>query len=80
MGSPRHCAGHRVYHDRIVQETPDADAHFPVPVGAEGNGEPSTDPSDLASLSDLNPVMPVQRYEHAHPGDLIHLDTKMLAH
>jgi transposase InsO family protein len=32
----------------------------------------------LARLSDLDPVVPVQRYEHAHPGDLIHLDTKKL--
>lgn len=32
----------------------------------------------LSKLSDLIPVEPVQRYEHAHPGDLIHIDTKKL--
>lgn len=33
----------------------------------------------LSKLSDLDPVEPVQRYEHAHPGDMIHIDTKKLA-
>ena len=32
----------------------------------------------LARLSDLEPAEPVQRYEHAKPGDLIHIDTKKL--
>lgn len=32
----------------------------------------------LSKLSDLDPVEPVQRYEHAEPGDLIHIDTKKL--
>lgn len=32
----------------------------------------------LSRLSDLEPVAPVVRYEHAHAGDLIHLDTKKL--
>jgi len=32
----------------------------------------------LGKLSDLDPVEPVQRYEHEHPGDLIHIDTKKL--
>lgn len=32
----------------------------------------------LSRLSDLAPAEPVVRYEHAHPGDLIHLDTKKL--
>jgi len=32
----------------------------------------------LSRLSDLDPVEPVMRYEHAHAGDLIHLDTKKL--
>lgn len=32
----------------------------------------------LARLSDLEPVEPVQRYEHERPGDLIHIDTKKL--
>jgi orotate phosphoribosyltransferase-like protein len=32
----------------------------------------------LARLSALDPVMSVQRYAHAHPGDLIHLDNKKL--
>lgn len=32
----------------------------------------------LSKLSDLAPAEPVQRYEHAHPGDLIHIDTKKL--
>jgi transposase InsO family protein len=32
----------------------------------------------LARLSDLDPVEPVQRYEHEAPGDLLHIDTKKL--
>jgi transposase InsO family protein len=32
----------------------------------------------LARWSDLAPSEPVLRYEHAHPGDLIHIDTKKL--
>jgi transposase InsO family protein len=32
----------------------------------------------LSKLADLDPAEPVVRYEHAHPGDLIHLDTKKL--
>ncbi len=32
----------------------------------------------LSRLSDLDPAEPVVRYEHAHPGDLIHIDTKKL--
>ena len=32
----------------------------------------------LSRLSDLDPVEPVQRYEHAAPGDLLHIDTKKL--
>lgn len=33
----------------------------------------------LSKLSDLEPAEPIVRYEHAHAGDLIHLDTKKLA-
>jgi transposase InsO family protein len=32
----------------------------------------------LSRLSDLVPVEPVVRYEHEHPGDMLHLDTKKL--
>jgi transposase InsO family protein len=32
----------------------------------------------LARWSDLKPSEPVVRYEHAHPGDLVHIDTKKL--
>ena len=32
----------------------------------------------LSKLSDLQPAEPVQRYEHAAPGDLLHIDTKKL--
>src|SRR5687767_2500647 len=32
----------------------------------------------LARLRDLEPCAPVVRYEHAHPGDLVHIDTKKL--
>jgi transposase InsO family protein len=32
----------------------------------------------LSRLRDLEPSEPVVRYEHAHPGDLIHIDTKKL--
>jgi len=32
----------------------------------------------LSRLRDLEPVEPVQRYEHAAPGDLLHIDTKKL--
>ena len=32
----------------------------------------------LSRLRDLDPTAPVLRYEHAHPGDLIHIDTKKL--
>ena len=32
----------------------------------------------LSKLSALEPSEPVVRYEHAHPGDLIHIDTKKL--
>jgi transposase InsO family protein len=33
----------------------------------------------LSRLSRLEPAAPIQRYEHAAPGDLIHLDIKKLA-
>ncbi len=32
----------------------------------------------LSKLRDLEPCKPVVRYEHAHPGDLVHIDTKKL--
>jgi transposase InsO family protein len=32
----------------------------------------------LSRLRDLEPSAPVVRYEHAHPGDLVHIDTKKL--
>jgi transposase InsO family protein len=32
----------------------------------------------LSRWADLQPSEPVVRYEHAHPGDLLHLDTKKL--
>lgn len=32
----------------------------------------------LSRLSDLEPSAPVVRYEHEHPGDLLHIDTKKL--
>ncbi|AKJ27290.1 mobile element protein [Caldimonas brevitalea] len=32
----------------------------------------------LSKLSDLDPREPVQRYEHAEAGDLLHIDTKKL--
>ncbi len=32
----------------------------------------------LARLRDLEPAAPTIRYEHPHPGDLLHLDIKML--
>jgi len=32
----------------------------------------------LSRLRDLQPAEPVARYEHEHPGDLVHIDTKKL--
>lgn len=32
----------------------------------------------LSKLNDVQPPEPVQRYEHAAPGDLLHIDTKKL--
>lgn len=32
----------------------------------------------LSKLSDLEPCEPIVRYEHEHPGDLIHIDIKKL--
>jgi transposase InsO family protein len=32
----------------------------------------------LSHLRDLEPAEPIVRYEHEHPGDLVHIDTKML--
>ncbi len=32
----------------------------------------------LSRMSDLDPAEPIVRYEHEHPGDLIHIDTKKL--
>jgi transposase len=32
----------------------------------------------LSHLRDLEPSEPVVRYEHEHPGDLVHIDTKKL--
>jgi transposase InsO family protein len=32
----------------------------------------------LSRLSDLEPSEPIVRYEHEHPGDLVHIDTKKL--
>jgi transposase InsO family protein len=34
--------------------------------------------SGLSRLSQLEPSPPLVRYEHAHPGDLLHIDTKKL--
>jgi transposase InsO family protein len=34
--------------------------------------------ANLSKLSDLTPSEPVQRYEHAAPGHLLHIDTKKL--
>ncbi len=34
--------------------------------------------AQLSRWSDLTPSEPVVRYEHEHPGDLIHIDTKKL--
>lgn len=33
----------------------------------------------LSRLRDLEPAEPIHRYEHAAPGDLLHIDTKKLA-
>jgi transposase InsO family protein len=33
----------------------------------------------LSRWADLAPSEPIVRYEHAHPGDLLHIDTKKLA-
>jgi transposase InsO family protein len=33
----------------------------------------------LSRVRDLDPPVPVRRYEHPHPGDLLHIDTKKLA-
>lgn len=33
----------------------------------------------LSRLADLEPSEPLVRYEHAHPGDLLHIDTKSSA-
>ncbi len=33
----------------------------------------------LSRIRDLEPAVPVIRYEHPHPGDLLHLDIKKLA-
>ena len=32
----------------------------------------------LSRLRDLEPSEPIVRYEHAHPGDMVHIDTKKL--
>jgi transposase InsO family protein len=32
----------------------------------------------LSRLPDLEPSEPIVRYEHAHPGDMVHIDTKKL--
>jgi transposase InsO family protein len=32
----------------------------------------------LSRIRDLEPKLPVQRYEHPHPGDLLHMDIKKL--
>ena len=32
----------------------------------------------LSRLADLEPSQPIVRYEHTHPGDLLHIDTKKL--
>jgi transposase InsO family protein len=34
--------------------------------------------AQLSKLADLEPSEPPVRYEHAHPGDLLHIDTKKL--
>lgn len=34
--------------------------------------------NDLNRLTDIDPKPPVQRYEHPHPGSMIHLDIKKL--
>ena len=34
--------------------------------------------AQLSRWADLAPSEPVLRYEHEHPGDLVHIDTKKL--
>ena len=34
--------------------------------------------AELSRLADVQPSEPVVRYEHEHPGDLVHIDTKKL--
>ena len=63
---------------RATQEAHDTGTDCPVPAGIEGHGKPGVGACRLSKLSDLDPVEPVQRYEHEGPGDLIHIDTKKL--
>jgi len=46
---------------------------------AEQDGTVAGFAAILSRLRDLEPVEPVVRYEHEHPGDLIHIDSKKLA-
>lgn len=51
-------------------------SHIAGRVGLDGQS--GAGPRRLSKLSDLAPREPVQRYEHAAPGDLLHIDTKKL--
>jgi hypothetical protein len=54
-------------------------AHRSQPGCVQEHGQPCARPrAGLSRLSELAVAEPIRRYEHAAPGDLLHIDTKKL--
>jgi transposase InsO family protein len=81
--APRHCP-HRLSADRVAQIEELRRQRRTGPVIARMLGIPGSTVGlvlrrlGLNRLVRLEPPVPAQRYEHARPGDLIHIDTKRL--
>ena len=72
------CPAHGTHDCRIAQEAPDDGAHCASAGNIERHRQPGSGAPGLSRLSALDPAVPVVRYEHAAPGDLLHLDIKTL--
>lgn len=80
-----HFPGQGPDHRGVAPQAPDARSHrgslgrLVLHRGASaGPCRPVLARAGLSRLSDLQPAEPVLRYEHAAPGDMLHIDTKKL--
>jgi hypothetical protein len=62
----------------LRRRRPDPGPHRPGPLGSRQFGQPRAGTGGPSRLRDPEPVEPVQRYEHAAPGELLHIDIKKL--